>query len=501
MKTVQKNKGPLKMSTKKGGFGIVTFISDTQVKKRFMDWKKNCEVSFDAVREIAIYNQSRKYAKKFLINYINTDLNNREIYLEAGKITLKKYMKQNTIYTENDLSVYKSFIYKIIQSAFFLKTQGIIHSDIKPSNIILDANDTPKLIDFGISQIDRTYGQILNKEIPCQTITYRSPEVVSKVKQYDYKIDIFSLALIFIELITKEKVLNFDDKQEDLLCDYFLSFLGIKSYYKDKGKKIKNKFTALKKACLDTEINWYDYVHKSLNIPIKDPQLKDLLVRMLIPSIKQRITYEEILTHPFFDTEDLPEFKLRYFNRFPILDIENIKENTEINIESIPNIFLGLIEVAKILEIGLPAIFLSFELVMLYLSKGTTISQKNIHKLGITCLIIATKLLELYLPPIDDYIYYTKNITEKDIVTIERKILVKLSGNLFYVTPFDYYQQYYSKSLIKEDLYALLFVYSHHVKVYGENMNDIVSHILKTDYLIPGYIKRYVNWFIDSLKE
>lgn len=481
------NKLPVK--TKKGGFGLVTFISESQVKKRFIDWKRNCEVSYDAIREIAIYNQTRKYSSQFLLKYINTDINNQEIYLEAGKMTLRKYIKCNT---KHNLSDYKRLIYKIVQSAFFLKTQGIIHCDIKPNNIVIDTNDTPKLIDFGISQIDRTFSQILKKELPCQTITYRAPEIVSKISNYNHKIDIFSLGLIFIELITKEKILNFDDKQEGLLCDFFLSFLGIKSYYKNQSKKIKNKYKALKKACLDTEIDWYGYIEQSWNITIKDPQLKDLLIRMLIPSIHQRITYEEILTHPFFDTEELPEFKLRYFNRFPILNIENI--NTEI----IPLLFSWLIKIAKILEITLPTVFLTFELVLLYLHRENTLIQ-NTRKLGLTCLNIAAKLLELNIPSIDDYIYYTENITEKNIIIMERKVLSKLSGNIFYVTPFDYYQQYYSKNLNKRDLYALLFVYSHHIKVYEENMKDMVEHILKTEYLIPEYIKRYVNWFLNTV--
>lgn len=491
-----------KKSTKEGSFGVVTFISDNQVKKSFIGWKKNCEVSWDAIREIAIYNQSRKYASRFLLKYINANVNKREIYLEAGKTTLRKYMKKVNIYIENDLSIYKSFIYKLTQSAFFLKTQGIIHSDIKPNNIVIDANDVPKLIDFGISQIDRTVGQICRKELPCQTITYRSPEVVSKISKYNNKIDIFSLALIYIEIITGKKILNFDDDQEDFLCDYFLKILGIKTYYKEKGEKIKNKYLTLKKACLDAETNWYDYIEKiwdkywGINIP--DVQLKDLLIRMLNPSIYQRITYEEILTHPCFDTEELPNYKLRYFNRFPILDIENIKEKTHISIYSIPILFQWLIKIAKILEIGLPTVFLSFEILILYLSKGTSLSQKNIHSLGATCMNIAVKLLEVSIPPLSDYIYCDENIKEKDIILLERKALLKLEGNIFYVTPFDYYQQYYSKILREQDLCALLFVYSYHINVYEENMKDMVEHILKTDYLIPEYIKRYVKQFMKT---
>lgn len=80
--------------------------------------------------------------------------------------------------------------------------RGVVHRDIKPANILLTADDTAKITDFGTAKILQIgAGQTATV---MGTPSYMSPEQV-KGKAVDGRSDIFSLGVILYELITGEK--------------------------------------------------------------------------------------------------------------------------------------------------------------------------------------------------------------------------------------------------------------------------------------------------------
>jgi len=79
-------------------------------------------------------------------------------------------------------------------------SRGVIHRDIKPSNILVSADGTVKLADFGLAkrrgELDITTGQQL-----VGTLKYMSPEQFSKGRQdVEHLTDIYSLGVVFYEL-------------------------------------------------------------------------------------------------------------------------------------------------------------------------------------------------------------------------------------------------------------------------------------------------------------
>jgi WD40 repeat protein/tRNA A-37 threonylcarbamoyl transferase component Bud32/tetratricopeptide (TPR) repeat protein len=96
-------------------------------------------------------------------------------------------------------------IAELAEALHYAHEQGVIHRDVKPSNILLDADGRPHLMDFGLAKRDA--GEItmtLDGEI-LGTPAYMSPEQASgEAHKVDGRSDIYSLGVILYLLLCGE---------------------------------------------------------------------------------------------------------------------------------------------------------------------------------------------------------------------------------------------------------------------------------------------------------
>jgi serine/threonine protein kinase len=85
----------------------------------------------------------------------------------------------------------------------FAHERNIVHRDIKPANLMLTADDTVKVTDFGTAKILQ-FGTVQQTAHVMGTPSYMSPEQV-KGKVVDGRSDIFSLGVMLYEMVTGEK--------------------------------------------------------------------------------------------------------------------------------------------------------------------------------------------------------------------------------------------------------------------------------------------------------
>lgn len=89
----------------------------------------------------------------------------------------------------------------ICQALAHAHTQGIVHRDVKPENVLFDANDRPLLADFGIALAMAHGGVRLTREgITLGSASYMSPEQARR-QAVDGRSDLYSLGVLCYELV------------------------------------------------------------------------------------------------------------------------------------------------------------------------------------------------------------------------------------------------------------------------------------------------------------
>jgi len=128
----------------------------------------------------------------------------------AQGITLKELIKQKGNLNENTA---KHIILQILEGVGFAHQKGIVHRDLKPSNIMIDNNLDIKIMDFGIAKVlgDRGMTKTGTK---MGTLYYMSPEQVKAEKDIDQRTDIYSLGIIFYEMLTGKVPFNTDTESD-----------------------------------------------------------------------------------------------------------------------------------------------------------------------------------------------------------------------------------------------------------------------------------------------
>jgi serine/threonine protein kinase len=95
---------------------------------------------------------------------------------------------------------------QICEALQFAHDEGIVHRDIKPENILLDKKGRVKIADFGIAKILGREQDVAITETggAIGTPHYMAPEQMEKPTTVDHRADIFSLGVVFYEMLTGE---------------------------------------------------------------------------------------------------------------------------------------------------------------------------------------------------------------------------------------------------------------------------------------------------------
>ncbi|KAL6130273.1 hypothetical protein ACLB2K_068654 [Fragaria x ananassa] len=98
--------------------------------------------------------------------------------------------------------------------------QRILHFDIKPHNVLLDQNFTPKVSDFGMSKLCAKDQSIVSMTAARGTLGYIAPEVFSRnFGNVSYKSDVYSFGMVLLEIVGGRK--NIGDETMDQASEVY----------------------------------------------------------------------------------------------------------------------------------------------------------------------------------------------------------------------------------------------------------------------------------------
>ena len=149
-----------------------------------------------------------------IVHIYDTWVRTRSYYIAMEYIqgyTLKAILEKAVILPPRIAGI---IVYQICRGLAHAHASGVVHRDLKPANIMISETGHVKILDFGIAhfQFDEnltSHGALLG------TYNYMSPEQ-SLGKQIGPSSDIFSLGILFYELLTGLKPFVKDDKADVL---------------------------------------------------------------------------------------------------------------------------------------------------------------------------------------------------------------------------------------------------------------------------------------------
>lgn len=175
-----------------------------EIEKRFLNEARSVNlIDHPGLVNIFEYGKTYNHCTFIVMEHLNGD--SLQLYIEKhSPIPLAK-----TLY----------ILQRIASVLAATHAAGIIHRDLKPANIIVVADpdvpggERPKIFDFGIAKVDlglglgdgRSASNLTRAGLPLGTPGYMSPEQERQPSNVTDRADVYSLGVIFSELLTSSR--------------------------------------------------------------------------------------------------------------------------------------------------------------------------------------------------------------------------------------------------------------------------------------------------------
>jgi len=186
-------------------------------------WSESKKASYvkHSVREYHIHRNLHHPRIVSLLDIFEIDNNTFATALElCTGGDLEGYVKTHDVLPEREA---RAITVQVLSALAYLNTKprSVIHYDLKPANILFDANGECKVTDFGLSKVvDDGYTQ--GMELTSQgagTYWYLPPEVfdVKSTPKISNKVDVWSVGVILYQMIYGRRPFGHDQSQEQIL--------------------------------------------------------------------------------------------------------------------------------------------------------------------------------------------------------------------------------------------------------------------------------------------
>ncbi|XP_072994235.1 mitogen-activated protein kinase 9-like isoform X1 [Typha latifolia] len=284
----------------KGSYGVVGAAIDTHTRervaiKKIHDVFEHVSDATRILREIKLLRLLR-HPDIVEIKHIMLPPSRREfkdiyVVFELMESDLHQVIKANDDLTPEH---HQFFLYQLLRAMKYIHAANVFHRDLKPKNILANADCKLKVCDFGLARVsfnDAPSAIFWTDYVA--TRWYRAPELCgSFFSKYTPAIDIWSIGCIFAEMLTGKPL--FPGKNVVHQLDLMTDLLGTpsqESITRIRNEKARRYLINMRKK---------PPVPFSQKFPGADPLALRLLQRLLAFDPKDRPTAEEALADPYF---------------------------------------------------------------------------------------------------------------------------------------------------------------------------------------------------------
>jgi len=251
----------------------------------------------DAVRELKHLQELSHPNIISLLSVFSSKDQNLNLVLEflpLGDLEMLIKDVENIRYGAADIKAWMGMLSRAI---WFCHENFVLHRDIKPNNLLIAADGEVKLADFGLARsFSDPYRPMTSNVI---TRWYRPPELLFGAKHYSGAVDIWSVGLVFAELVIRTPyIAGFTEvDQINLICQA----VGTPTEENWPGVSKLPEYTVP-----DPPVPIRGKDHYLATFGTAGTEGVDLLMGMLVLDPRRRITAREILEHEWWRSEPKP---------------------------------------------------------------------------------------------------------------------------------------------------------------------------------------------------
>ncbi|TPX47512.1 hypothetical protein SeMB42_g02268 [Synchytrium endobioticum] len=246
-----------------------------------------------ALREIKLLRHFQNHENiTSILDMDIADVNNyNEIYLiqELMEADLHQIIRSEQPLTD---AHFQYFIYQICRGLKYIHSANVLHRDLKPGNLLVNADCELKICDFGLARgLSDSSSGFMTEYVA--TRWYRAPEIMLSFKSYTKAIDMWSVGCIFAELLGGKPLFKGRDYVDQL--NQILNILGtpddatLKRIGSERAQLYIRSLPKMKKQ------PWERLY------PRASAHALDLLEKLLTFDPAARITVEDALAHPYLE--------------------------------------------------------------------------------------------------------------------------------------------------------------------------------------------------------